>query len=114
MPRSTWPARREPHPFVPSPSPSPEDSERTRTDASSHILIVLSSDAVARYLELPAHATSEIPSSCPSRALSNAPVSTSQMRQVPSADDVASHKPSGENLTLEMAFLCPLSTNLHR
>jgi hypothetical protein len=74
--------------------------------------MVLSSDPEAISFESGLQANVEIPARCPSSVCSSFPVSAFQILMVPSAEQLAILLPSGENLTAETPFLCPLSMRL--
>lgn len=75
---------------------------------TSHIRTVLSSEAVARYLESEEKATSETPCVWPRKMWSRVPSVTDQVRAVLSAEAVARSVPSLENFTAEIARLWPV------
>ena len=96
------------------------------TVETSQSRIDLSSEPEARVFESGLHAIVDIPAKCPSRICSSLPLRVSHILIVASAAEkafsqprksvayccclqqLAMHRPSGENLTAATPFLCPL------
>lgn len=74
---------------------------------TSHNRIDLSSEPEARMLESGDQAMVDIPARWPSSVCSSRPVCASQIFIVQSAEQLAIHFPSGENLTADTPFLWP-------
>lgn len=100
------------------------------TVVTSHSRMDLSSEPEARILESGLHAMVDIPARWPSRVCASSPVFESQilivaseavktttlvfqitqyMRHAAHSQQLAIHRPSGENLTAATPFLCPRS-----